>query len=247
MPTIAFSHFFISANNKQRPSPTPSTMTALPIHASPPSYYEHPLPEPITLSVSGTPFTTAISTLTSRSTYFLTLFRNPDWKSALQPNNTLFIDSDPQVFTHILQYLRRGVFPLAYDAKKGHNYKLYADILADAQHFGITKLEFWIAERLYIHCVTIYNEWRPDLRRANARGLPQSSSTWTGDVIRTKLVEDEVVTERKAGCHHIAAERHTCEKKSCSVGGRDDDNEKYRWAEVGRRVAFHHGWCSDTG
>ncbi|KAK4443465.1 hypothetical protein QBC34DRAFT_416982, partial [Podospora aff. communis PSN243] len=207
-------------------------MTTLPTHANPPSYTEHSLPEPIILSVSSTLFTTTIPTLTSRSTYFQSLFRTPDWKKSRQPHNgALFIDSDPEVFTHILQFLRRGVFPLSYDPKSGHNYKLYADILAEAQHFQIPKLTAWIAERLYIHCVTIYNEWRPDLRRGSSdEGLPQgsSSSAWSGDVIGTELVRDEVVTERMARCYHIAEKRHTCEKKSCSVGGRDDENDKYR-------------------
>ncbi|KAK0617643.1 hypothetical protein B0T14DRAFT_569132 [Immersiella caudata] len=230
-------------------------MTSLPIHAGPPSYYDqsssHPV-EPIALSISGTLFITTIPTLTSRSHYFLTLFCNPHWKSTLQPDNALFVDSDPTVFTHILNYLRRGVFPLAYDQKRGHDYKLYADILADAQYFQIPKLEAWITERLYIHCVTISTEWRPgpDPGNGSATGI---SSTWTGDAIHTKLelVEDEVTTTRSMICGHLVGKRNTCPsgKTICAVGGgtKTDDSERYRWAEVGRRVAFHHGWCSDMG
>ncbi|KAK0640662.1 hypothetical protein B0T16DRAFT_460825 [Cercophora newfieldiana] len=228
-------------------------ITRVPVHGGLPGYTERPHlqpPEPITLDVSGQRFTTTIPTLTARSEYFQTFFQG-NWKSALQPDGTLFIDSDPETFQHILKYLRRGVFPLSYDQSKGHNYELYGHILADAQHFQIPKLERWIDSRLYVNCVTSYTVWSPHYKDDAKRDGPQTTSTWFSDVVDTQLVREQVETKRTAVCMHEAENRLAklaCPKKFCSPGaGFQDESETYRWAEVGKRNIFHHGWSSDTG
>lgn len=83
----------------------------------------------ITLDVCGRKFITTVGSLTKRSEYFaafiFSLWVLPSY---------IFIDADPAVFEHVLKYLRRGVFPLAFNCgsvssstgKKtsGHDYGL---------------------------------------------------------------------------------------------------------------------------
>ncbi|KAK4175417.1 hypothetical protein QBC36DRAFT_216321 [Triangularia setosa] len=115
---------------------TPSVPTVP--QAAPPQYNKliSDSLDQVTLNVSGQKFTTTINILVGKSLFFAQLLQG-DWKSFLQEDDSIFVDSDPDVFQHVLQYLRRGVFPLIHDQKKGHNYKLYADILAEARYFSI--------------------------------------------------------------------------------------------------------------
>lgn len=228
--------------------------TTVPVRGSQPPRYNDLMNarsiEQVTLSVGGHPMTTSVATLVGKSEYFRDLFSG-DWKAAMarqsdgNGDGTVFVDSDPEVFRHVLQYLRRGVFPLAYDQRRrgggGHDYKLYADVLAEAQFFGIPKLERWLADRLYLHCVALSTVW-------SDAGSPQTTTTWRSDIVSTQLVRSESTTVRRCVCSHESAGRNPCTKKYCAVGGGfNDDIETNRWAEVGRSLAFHHGWCSDTG
>ncbi|KAK4652029.1 hypothetical protein QC762_607730 [Podospora pseudocomata] len=217
---------------------------------APPQYNElisNPL-EKITLDVGGHKFTATINSLTTKSFLFKLLLQG-DWKSSLQEDQSIFIDSDPEAFRHILQYLRRGVFPLIYDQKKGHNYKLYADILAEAKHFGIPKLECWLNDQLYLRCITSSTVWSSAYKNDRIPTGFQTTSIWGSDVTSTQLVQQDVNTVKTPICPHLAEDRSPCPKRSCylSLGTMQDNVEKYRWAEVGRSIRFIQGWCSDSG
>ncbi|GAB1316388.1 hypothetical protein MFIFM68171_06598 [Madurella fahalii] len=222
-----------------------------PVPGEPPRYSDlmtiHPA-EQITLDVSGQRFITAIPTLAEKSQYFRDFFRG-DWRAALRDDGTVFVDSDPEVFQHIVKYLRRGIFPLSYDQKKGHNYKLYADILAEARHFRIPKLERWLTDQLYLNCITSSTVWSSSFKDDKIQGGYQTTSTWRSDIVSTQLVRNDINVVRRLICGHEAEGRNPCSKRSCVVGcsGLKDDVETYRWAEVGKSLTFHHGWCSDTG
>ena len=108
---------------------------------------------PITLDVGGRIF----------QTYRVTL-QDSEWLHAyierwLPPNSLdspLFIDADPDVFEHILRYLRRQeVFPLFWSKSRGFDYDLYNRLEAEAGHFGIPVLEDWIKEKKYLPAVTV--------------------------------------------------------------------------------------------
>ena len=60
----------------------------------------------IVLDVGGTKFITAVSTLTSNSTYFASLLSG-NW---IESNNgdEIFIDQIPSAFSVLLDYMRRG-------------------------------------------------------------------------------------------------------------------------------------------
>jgi phytoene desaturase (3,4-didehydrolycopene-forming) len=78
-----------------------------------------------------------------------------------------FVDADPGLFEHILRYLRTGMFPLFFDAARGHDYCRYLELLNQARFYQIPKLESWLAHQGYhdsVRCrtwansITLYGE-----------------------------------------------------------------------------------------
>jgi BTB/POZ domain-containing protein KCTD9 len=60
----------------------------------------------------------------------------------------------PGAFEYVLNYLRRGVFPLAFDRQKGHDYSLYAKIFEEAKYFQCPLLIMRLEDECYYKCVT---------------------------------------------------------------------------------------------
>ena len=60
-----------------------------------------------------------------------------------------YVDRDGEVFSHILQYLRSGLFPVFYDVKKGHDYVLYARLFKEADYYCMERLVAWIKGKNY--------------------------------------------------------------------------------------------------
>ncbi|KAK0616181.1 hypothetical protein B0T14DRAFT_567804 [Immersiella caudata] len=154
---------------------TPSLTSTAPSHPSSPFNPFNGLSpafttstDTILLNVSGTPFTTTIGTLTSRSHFFAALLSDR-WPIPLTPttpstfptssssstpippdhSNALFIDSDPTLFSHLLRYLRRGVFPLPLSSSK-HNLHLYGSLLPESLYFQRDALTLWLQDELYL-------------------------------------------------------------------------------------------------
>jgi hypothetical protein len=120
---------------------------------------EHASPSPaagqqITLQVGERRFVTTAETMTQESAFFAILFSGR-WDNK-QADGSYFIDADPQLFEHILRYLRRGVRPIFYDNVKGHDHALYFALLKEAQYFQIPKLESWLRGRNYLQAVRSY-------------------------------------------------------------------------------------------
>ncbi|OIW34985.1 hypothetical protein CONLIGDRAFT_627021 [Coniochaeta ligniaria NRRL 30616] len=110
--------------------------------------------EPVTLDVRGRPFFTTIGTLVQRN-HFFAVFLSGRWKVPKAEDGSIFVDSDPDVFSHILTFLSRGVFPIAYNPGTGHDHKLYADILAQARYFSVPELECWLENACYRKAVSL--------------------------------------------------------------------------------------------
>ncbi|EAQ83140.1 hypothetical protein CHGG_10958 [Chaetomium globosum CBS 148.51] len=108
---------------------------------------------PIHLQVGERRFTTTRSTLTEESDFFAALLSGR-WDNALA-DGSHFIDADPALFEHILAYLRRGVFPLFFDAAKGHDHHRYLSLLEEARYFRIPRLEAWLSEKRYLKAVQV--------------------------------------------------------------------------------------------
>lgn len=107
----------------------------------------------ITIQVGEREFKAAATTLTDGSTYFASMLSGK-W-SETTTNSTSFVDGDPELFTHILSFLRRGIYPLLWSKEKGFDFVKYAALLAEARYFGISRLEKWIEEKHYLMAVTV--------------------------------------------------------------------------------------------
>ncbi|KAL2123496.1 hypothetical protein VTJ04DRAFT_3951 [Mycothermus thermophilus] len=106
----------------------------------------------IRLRVGGRIFTTLKATLLESR--FFEILLGDRWDKGTQ-DEALFIDADPDLFEHILNYLRRGVFPLFYDAQKGFDYARYTALLGEARYFGISRLERWISQKKFLEAMRV--------------------------------------------------------------------------------------------
>ena len=199
----------------------------------------------ITLNVSGTRFPTTIGTLVDRSDFFAVLFSGR-WPIPAQPDGAIFVDSNPSVFCHVLSYLRRGVFPLAFDARTGgHDVALYIALLPEARYFQVPMLQRWLEDELYLRCVDHASTWR----RLSDAGL--GTETWTSVpgvqlVKRSTRVEHTWVcsSSLKEDSHRLIYGHGLCGEPEHGVVNRAERTE---WMEYGTRTTFHRGWCSDEG
>ncbi len=104
---------------------------------------------PITLQVGERRFVTIVDTLTQGSAYFSAMFSGR-WAEQKQADGSFFIDADPEIFEHILRYLRHRVYPVFYDKLKGHDHAKYLAVLSQAKYFLIRQLERWIEQKPYL-------------------------------------------------------------------------------------------------
>lgn len=100
----------------------------------------------ITLRINDRTFVTTVETLTRESPFFRNLF---DTLGVSNVSDPYFLDTDPDLFVHILRYLRRGVYPLLYDQSHGFDYNTYHALEREADYFGIAKLSEWLRGGVY--------------------------------------------------------------------------------------------------
>ncbi|KAJ3181767.1 hypothetical protein HDU87_000785 [Geranomyces variabilis] len=111
----------------------------------------------VKLNVGGREFLVGQSTLTLKSLYFATLL-NGDFSHQLI-NDHIFIDADPDMFGHILRYLRRLEYPLFY--KNGEfEYSVYDQLRVEAEFFGLERLEKWIWNKEFQNVVVVERHTR---------------------------------------------------------------------------------------
>ncbi|PWY86596.1 hypothetical protein BO94DRAFT_597322 [Aspergillus sclerotioniger CBS 115572] len=108
----------------------------------------------IVLEVGGQTFKTLRETLVHQSTFFASLLSGR-WNSK-SPDGSYYVDADPNLFEHVLRYLRRGVFPIFYDYDKcRHDYHMYLALLGEARYFGIHSLGDWLKNEGYHDAVEV--------------------------------------------------------------------------------------------
>lgn len=198
-----------------------------------------------------------------RSLYFENLFSGKWGKK--EEDGSYFIESDADIFEHILRYLRSGVLPVFYDKLAGHDFSLYHAVLVEAKYFAINRLQKWLCERKYLEAVKIHylateSQDRESFRKHTTNDLDG----------RTFMVEDRFiaittsgntettivpVTQRRnifycPNARHGMSSEEYC--RSCFGQARDDGISGYggwrtkdelKWCIVRKEVVFDHDLC----
>ncbi|KAL4810941.1 hypothetical protein BDV18DRAFT_155557 [Aspergillus unguis] len=107
----------------------------------------------VNLQVGERRFTATRGTLIDKSLFFFRMLvpKQP----STRPDGSWFIDADPDLFEHILRFLRRGVYPVFYDTVKGHDLALYHDLLREAKFYEVFRLQRWLEEKQYMDAVKV--------------------------------------------------------------------------------------------
>ncbi|KAL2212682.1 hypothetical protein CC79DRAFT_439766 [Sarocladium strictum] len=101
----------------------------------------------IRVRVGETVFHTTKATLIE-SRLFASLFDLPP-----PADNEYFIDNDPELFAHILRYLRTKTYPLFYDRINGHDKTKYVALLQQAEYYQLGSLASWISQKKFLQAV----------------------------------------------------------------------------------------------
>jgi hypothetical protein len=192
---------------------------------------------PTTIQVSDRRFLTDPDTWIGESAFFKALFSGK-WGDP-QDDGSYFIDADPDLFEHILRYLRRGVLPVFYDRAKGHDYVLYGALLEEARSFGIDRLEKWLNEQKYLEVVNVaYSVTETDNSNTPARTVDGSVEI-AYDLVR-KRVSVWYCPEGRYN-HDSKYDCRFCESTGLNSGYRYED--AVRWAVTQKRTTFNHQLC----
>jgi hypothetical protein len=98
----------------------------------------------VILNVGGELYTTSVDTLTARekNTFFTELFAR-NWQSERDPkDNSIFIDRNGKLFTHILEYLRTGAVPNSIK----NDESLRQNLVVEADYFRLQNLQNMLAK-----------------------------------------------------------------------------------------------------
>ncbi|KAK2744585.1 hypothetical protein FQN57_004190 [Myotisia sp. PD_48] len=96
------------------------------------------------------------------------------WPLQKQDDGSFFIDGNGEMFKYVMEYLRRGVFPVAFDKATGHDHALYAKILEEARYFQCESLVKWLEHRSYETCVNKV----VDISRGNVEDVQSAYDTY---------------------------------------------------------------------
>ncbi|KAI8957925.1 BTB/POZ protein [Daldinia sp. FL1419] len=108
----------------------------------------------VTLQVGERRFVTLRDTLIGGSTYFASRLSGR-WDDA-DEDGSYFIDANPALFEHILNYLRSENFPVFFNSNTlTFDHAKYIALLGEARYFGVSKLVDWIERKKYLNVVEI--------------------------------------------------------------------------------------------
>ncbi|PGH08330.1 hypothetical protein AJ79_06017 [Helicocarpus griseus UAMH5409] len=200
---------------------------------------------PITLQVGDRRFKTTVQTLVQKSGYFKKVFSGPSLTQKFE-EGPLFVDADPGLFGHILNYLRRGVFPLKFNATQGHDYGFYATLLQEAKYFQRHGLVTFLEDQCFHKCVT----WETTSQDCDWNFVVDESSVTSVQLFRDRETEGKVyICPRGIDCHRGSPEACGCQCQK-ALG---DDEPSYdtetvsKYQCVKRKLRFNPEWMAEDG
>lgn len=222
--------------------------------------YSMPSPAQSTLSddnrvkiqVGERQFITFRDTLTGESAYFKARL-SERWNDR-DEDGSFFIDANPDIFEHILNYLRSGMFPLFFDSgTQSFDYSKYAALLGEARYFGIPRLEDWISKARFHDAVRIetITTMVPDVEAGEGIDRVLAKADTKTDVSTNWGTRRVYVCPRDIDVHRGDRRKcgQACEKARTRDGvGIDFEEESVlRAAVTSRRLIFDPTACFDDG
>ncbi|KAH8803634.1 hypothetical protein F5884DRAFT_837419 [Xylogone sp. PMI_703] len=201
-------------------------------------------PHIIVLDVSGRKYKTQKATL-EVSPYFQSLLKRWD-DSDRQEDGSYFVDADPTVFQHILDFMRRpSKFPLFWTKETSFDYVLYNKLEAEADYFLLHDLRDWIREKCYLEAVKVVVE---------VKVMPEKimKNCWiagVGDVLEVQNIFGSYSEQKRFMCPRQLHENYRqcerdgwCEKVVMAHGQQYDDPPK-RLTLVIKTMEFDETVC----
>ncbi|MCJ1451023.1 hypothetical protein MMC28_001357 [Mycoblastus sanguinarius] len=200
--------------------------------------------KPVTLQVGGQRFVTRAKTLVEGSGYFCSLLSGRwDSTNSKQEDGSYFVDADPDVFQHVLRYLRHSLLPLFYDGVKGHDYPLYLAVLEQARYFQISPLQRWIEDKEYLRAVQI-------VRSAVVYDGTDEVAETTGADVQVEYYPawtTEKVYVCPRGIHVHRGNPSACGRACMNAQGDAEDEyvdeEVLKMVEVRKKIVFDEQMC----
>lgn len=149
------------------------------------------IPSIITLNVGGQHFRTHKSTL--EDAHYFRPYLEGRFTWIQEDDGSYFVDADPDIFAHVLRFLRRpSVYPLFWSKVNGFDYNLYNHLEDAATDFQIAKLEDWIKEKKYLKAISVQVDEPTVLTRLGGGHvlLQGDGDIMRNIVIRTRQVYD---------------------------------------------------------
>ncbi|KAK2875196.1 hypothetical protein FQN49_001689 [Arthroderma sp. PD_2] len=199
----------------------------------------------ITIQVGESRFETTIETLKERSDYFAAMFSGR-WPIKKKDDGSIFVDGNGAAFAYVMEYLRRGIFPLAHDHTKGHDYGLYARILAEARYFQCADLVLWLEGECYMRCVVKKVETVVEDHGYLAVDM-EGFEDWR-ITSYSKGMEQIYHCPRGIPVHKSYNDcGRQCQNAMKETGPRYSEREMMAWLIQRSKCLVHHEWMTDTG
>ncbi|KAL9621093.1 MAG: hypothetical protein Q9160_004478 [Pyrenula sp. 1 TL-2023] len=190
----------------------------------------------ITLGVGGRLFNTSFDTLV-QADYFKDRFSN-GWQPS--EDGSFFVDADPEMFEHVLSYLRHLTPPLFFDGRSGHMHCMYVKLSFVARYFGVLGLVEYLENRKYLQLIRISYETEIMSQAKGVKYLPKSDEM----VDFIAICGVKAIHVCRAGRDEHRGKPEKCFRKKCCTPGNAMDvfaeEVALRMVRASRRVVIDH-------
>jgi BTB/POZ domain-containing protein KCTD9 len=203
-----------------------------------------------------------VSDLTKYSQYFKKAFEQgcPDAtlrKLSLKENGSVRcfrLAKDPQIFAHIVDYIRDGIFPL-FHSGGSHDFPTYSRVLIYARFFGVQGLVTWLENKTYLKAIQQHYEFAEHITDFQPPSLPHLGTARFANSNQELEFHPQLVTRQEYLCPRgITSHRDNqdgcgekCRKANKRQGGaRFEEVEEWRAAVVRKTVVVKDELCSES-
>ncbi|CAA9965113.1 BTB 2 domain containing protein [Pyrenophora teres f. maculata] len=183
------------------------------------------LPNILTLDVGGGRVFRTTKQALSAAPYFAHLFDRWEEGVKLQADGSFFLDTDPEIFEHLLRYMRRpNKFPLFWTRQAGFDYELYSRLESEADFFMLEGLRDWIRDKKYEQAVQVEIDLKEQVHFGSAPILWPGSTICRHMVVKGGLNKECLSGEHRWRCEACVRNLHCArEMKANNFPETDED------------------------